>query len=91
MRLIAEVTNDPKVKRLMLVPEELGCFIFIFDSKEDQSCFTDEWYESLAEAKSACFRTYHVKADGWSQIEDAHEGCMQDRIAVIPVTKSKKR
>ena len=91
MRLIAEVKDDPKVKRLMLAPEDAGCFVFVFDAAEDGPCFADHWCESLTEARNFCRQTYGVAADAWTDIPNAPEGCMEDRIQAVPITKARNR
>ncbi|MCO6400871.1 MAG: hypothetical protein J5I99_06575 [Verrucomicrobia bacterium] len=89
MRLIANSHNSPEVKRIMLAPETSGCFVFLFDSVEDCPSFADHWYDSLQDAKKFCLRNYGVPIDEWTEIPDASEGSMQDRIAVVPIAKRK--
>ncbi len=87
VRLIADVTapNEEKVKRLMIHEDECGTYLFGFDRLRDGGGMWDEWYESVADAKSVAQENYQVSPDNWTQIEDPCEHCQQDWIQPVRV------
>jgi len=87
MRLIADVAvpNEEKVKRLMIHEDKEGTYLFGFNRLRDGGCMWDEWYETVADAKSVAKENYQVAPDSWIQITDPYEYCQQDWIQPVRV------
>ena len=88
MRLITEVhaPNEEKVKRLMIHECAEGTYLFGFNRLRDGGGMWDEWYKSVADAKSVAQATYQAAPDSWKEIADPCEHCQQDWIQPVRVT-----
>ncbi len=89
-RVALVVTPDADDVRRVIVygPDDGGWFLFLSKTVEDEGCFADEWYESLADVSAACRQRYGIEESMWRDVPDPEPGCMQDRIAAVPIASS---
>ncbi|NOK62054.1 MAG: hypothetical protein GFH27_549321n41 [Chloroflexi bacterium AL-W] len=78
MRYIANVDNNPDVKRLMIYSGHSGVYLFLYSIEEDGSCDHDLLLESVDDAMEYAAEAYGCSRDDWQEIEDPLKHCQHD-------------
>lgn len=75
--------ND--IVRLMLCEEDIGIYLFEYDTLDDGPSSADALFESWEAAETHALSSFGVKSEDWVQIPDRLPGCQQDWIAPVRV------
>lgn len=86
MRRVALVSlSDAEVRRVVLHEGGSGVHLYLSRATEDRGCFADEWYETVADAETACSERFGIDATMWREVPDPAPGCQHDWIAPVRV------
>lgn len=87
MRKVAESSNHPHIKSVILYEPKLGEGVYEFPctSPNDGFAIGDNFYQSWQDAEESCEEEYGISKDAWKVIPDPLANCQDDWIAPVRV------